>query len=1202
MSDATVVDPAAAVSSVLSRLVLTTEVHRQRLVRVLAPPEAEQGAVSSKVVREVAVSPSTATPPTRTELNELCVYFSVAVDSSTAGGHAVLRESRRVLDQVERSPLAAGLPAMPDAMPLSGCHQRRWHWVAAVTLVPSVPSWQHAQQSLLAKAELTSAPMHAAMNVASSVGHVVREAGVVAAAAADRANHTEEQADAALSESALAACHLLRASLAFEQRCQLFQSLNMVRSVQRTLALRANEHLPRPQPARGTLHGEAPAGRPTAGRAAARATASAVATAATPEAEATLDGASTAGSAGPPVAVASTSPTAAEGAASAPAVTEATTLDGATLADGVTANLAAATCPVLPPLRPVPVRPPQVIRRHLVEGGHEWYSTTSDELIESAAASPPTPADPTRSTFVRDSSGRRVVHQAALADLTALTSEIGHIVAHYGNDSAIAAVYGTGRYDNATTGDTSLQSAEAEAEVSKRLAVASALPAALRVVSRCITCEAAYQRAKASLLLHLLHAYEACDEAQPAADLAQHMTDLMAARPRLDLAAADFEESYRASTLALHLHEVFLGRLLAAHVDAAVTATAAGAAAASAHAGDDVRSAAAALEAGDLVQRSAASRQAAAGGCASVALALSRELAGMEARTLAAAQRAHLGGGVGNSSFSPPSVSRLRCLLLTHGLALSETLCALPPPEPAVGSKQDDSAAGAAAAVASQTRLGPDAGCTPWFESGAVAAAAEARAFAGTTTTSSSGGAGGGGSELPVPPLTAEELRARPTLLPTLGVWASVQRVSHELLQLRDALRRARPRLAWLPWITLLPRLTTSSAGLDAPAAPRSLVPGTAKLQKAEVSLATAKRFLAAVARDGAAAAHAPGSLGAARCVLQLLEAEKQALLLLLTRQRPPGLAQPFPPPAIGGTPDDVAVADLARAATGTLTREADEACRKLEALMEHAPPFLGSTHPEDSAAHDVLLLHAERGLSSAIADATVHREQLDAQAAIIVLAEGVGVRKHEEALRDAVTSAQASLHASETVSREVLDHDVRLLCRDLETEIDEIEDKLAEVRAVDMSEAKKQAMRQASNAVAWDAGEKAGSGGATTAAEGANSETGDPPVAKRASARREAAEAHREQQLNQLRALVALRSKLPRVSPQLLCRLSLRIALLCLTRVSTPFHAVGRAQGVGERICAPSAHRAASGRRHQLHCGRGRGWRRRPPSWAWQR
>ena len=1214
------VDPYAAVAAVLSRMQLAVEVHRPRLLRVLAPP-ADGGGVRDKAAvdqRIAAVSPATAMPPTRDELDELCLYFGISIDADTAGGHAVLREARRVLDQVATSPLAAGLAnlsegdALPPAGPVAdaagaaqpsppGCHLRRWHWLAAVTLVPSVPGWQQAQQARLGKAELTSSPMNAAMLVASSTSHVVREAGVVAAAAAEerggsgRSTLPTGAGAAPLSEAALAACHLLRSSLAFEQRCQLFQSLNVLRSVQRTLALRAGEHLSRPLPARGALHGEAPAGRPTAGRSTARASFSAA-----PGSESEVGGsAETTG-------LATAAATDGTAAPQAP-LAETAAADGA---DSLAASLASATSPTLPPVRPVPGRLPHGTRRHLIEGGHEWYSSASDAPIESAAAPPGVPADPTRSTFVRDSSGRRVVHQAALADLAALTEELGRIVAHYGNDSAVAAVYGTGRYDNKMISEGSLQGVEAEAEVSKRLAVATALPATLRLVSRCIACEATYQRAKASLLLNLLHAYETCDDAHVAQDLAQQMTDLMAARPRLDLRAPDFEEGYRASTLALHLHETLLVRLLATHVDAAIAAAAAGAGASIGRtSGDDTRGAAAALGEADLVQRSPAKRRGMAVGCATVALALSRELATMEARTLTAAQKAHYGIGAASGGIPPLSFSRLRCLLLSHGLALSESLCAPPPLEAATDVQHDEPAAAAAAAVASQARLGADSECTPWVESGAVAAASEARAFSGSTGGTS--GAGGAGAESFVPPLTAAELRARPGLIPTLGVWASVQRVSNELVELREALRRARPRMAWVPWITLLPRLTTSSAGLDAPSASRSLVPGTARLQKAEASLATAKRFLAAVTRDGASAAHASSSLGAARCVLQLLEAEKQALILLLTRQRPPTFAPPFPQPAVGGNAEDAAVADSARASMATLTQEAEDACRNLETLMRrHPPPFLAPPQAEECAAHEMLLLHAERALSAALADATAHREQLDAQAAVVVLADGGAARESESALRSAVTSAQASLHASEIVSREALDRDVRLLCADLETEIGEVTAKLAEIRSMDMSEAKKQALKQAQapNAVAWDAAEKAlqpsmpttSSPGTTTVGVG-GAVADDVSRADKAAARHSEVKGEREKQLGQLRALLALRSTWQRLDPALRPHPRPARPYLAPPPVRPPLvrrrsaRASRRAQRVGERVRSQTESRGSAQWCHQRHCQRCRGWRLGP-------
>ena len=79
-----------------------------------------------------------------------------------------------------------------------------------------------------------------------------------------------------------------------------------------------------------------------------------------------------------------------------------------------------------------------------------------------------------------------------------------------------------------------------------------------------------------------------------------------------------------------------------------------------------------------------------------------------------------------------------------------------------------------------------------------------------------------------------------------------------------------------------------------------------------------------------------------------------------------------------------------------------------------------------------------------------------------MVLAQSCAMRERAAALRSAVTTAQESLHTTEIVSREALDREVRQLCEDLEVEIGQIEAKLAEIRSVDMSEAKRQALRQA--------------------------------------------------------------------------------------------------------------------------------------------
>ena len=121
------------------------------------------------------------------------------------------------------------------------------------------------------------------------------------------------------------------------------------------------------------------------------------------------------------------------------------------------------------------------------------------------------------------------------------------------------------------------------------------------------------------------------------------------------------------ATHALRLQETLLARLLAAQVNAAVDAAAARAAVPTAWDGGK-----AVLEAAERSRRSPTARLSAASGCAAVALALNRELAGMEARTLDAAQQAH--EGKGSLALSPPFVGRLRCLQAGFWLCALSTL------------------------------------------------------------------------------------------------------------------------------------------------------------------------------------------------------------------------------------------------------------------------------------------------------------------------------------------------------------------------------------------------------------------------------------------------------------------------------------------------------------------------------------------------
>jgi hypothetical protein len=167
-------------------------------------------------------------------------------------------------------------------------------------------------------------------------------------------------------------------------------------------------------------------------------------------------------------------------------------------------------------------------------------------------------------------------------------------------------------------------------------------------------------------------------------------------------------------------------------------------------------------------------------------------------------------------------------------------------------------------------------------------------------------------------------------------------------------------------------------------------VPGADQLRQSEEALATAKVFLAAVAKDGAAVVRTKGSEAAARCVLQLLEAERHALMLVLLRHCR------FPLPPVGGDASDVQLVERSMLASVTLTREADDACRKLErAMAEAPPPYLqqlgdggggglggGAGRGDAAAHHRVLVAHAEAQLSSALVENAAQIELVQSEAA----------------------------------------------------------------------------------------------------------------------------------------------------------------------------------------------------------------------------
>jgi len=219
-------DPHEAANAVLSRLRIAVTSSKPRIVRAVfeggdtaGAPAAAASSAADRVSRPPVVVPSTAGPCGKAEVRALCEHFGISVGFDTAGGHAILREARRVCEQVHTAPISGGLEPEPSARaPLAAAARRagddpvvvrKSHWLSGVTIVPAVEPWVHAQRAALGRAELSSAVLAVAMGAASaSAAQLVRDSGAVAAAVGGE-----------MSEPACAACYLLQCSRAYELRC-----------------------------------------------------------------------------------------------------------------------------------------------------------------------------------------------------------------------------------------------------------------------------------------------------------------------------------------------------------------------------------------------------------------------------------------------------------------------------------------------------------------------------------------------------------------------------------------------------------------------------------------------------------------------------------------------------------------------------------------------------------------------------------------------------------------------------------------------------------------------------------------------------------------------------------------------------------------------------------------------------------------------
>ena len=99
------VDPFATSNAVLSRWA-PVELHKQRIVQTLAASVDRTVRTGPwpehRCRRSGACEPGIRRAAIHRGLKSLCVYFGISIEHDVAGGHAVLREARRICDEVAR--------------------------------------------------------------------------------------------------------------------------------------------------------------------------------------------------------------------------------------------------------------------------------------------------------------------------------------------------------------------------------------------------------------------------------------------------------------------------------------------------------------------------------------------------------------------------------------------------------------------------------------------------------------------------------------------------------------------------------------------------------------------------------------------------------------------------------------------------------------------------------------------------------------------------------------------------------------------------------------------------------------------------------------------------------------------------------------------------------------------------------------------
>ncbi|KAL1524123.1 hypothetical protein AB1Y20_019032 [Prymnesium parvum] len=259
-------------ATVLARMTHLVSTHQPRLLRAVGA-----------ALDEADKLPATPAPPCHADtLAQLCESFGINTEYQRSGKVGVgndklLYDARRLLVMLQKSlsvdeilvpppvgqwsgtesgaPLSSSVgqafAGMAGDMSLTNSADSdadnptdplkvvRCYWLAAVTLIPEVPSWQTAQTAALPVSEPLPMAMRAVMQAFYGDATQVAQMATYLAAV-----DAKEKRGGDLDKSSLAALYILQNTKAVLLKAQLVELLNFFRSVQRHLALSAANLLP----------------------------------------------------------------------------------------------------------------------------------------------------------------------------------------------------------------------------------------------------------------------------------------------------------------------------------------------------------------------------------------------------------------------------------------------------------------------------------------------------------------------------------------------------------------------------------------------------------------------------------------------------------------------------------------------------------------------------------------------------------------------------------------------------------------------------------------------------------------------------------------------------------------------------------------------------------------------------------------------